>query len=141
MPEPPRASNLEYVPQEGIQISLLTGQLKLEISVSINTYIISNLVFLSDFTQYSPDLPTTIKIHSGFGSSHILIVDGFVSDTVDSLPTISITDIAGLAVLEVKLEPSYSKLLVKSSQVRKRLCWSFLGLILSFDSHNIKIET
>ena len=77
-------------------------------------------MFLStEYAAYAPAIPARIAATYDFGKTHSLVVDGFVNDEVHAtaLPKIVLIDVDGVEALEIRIEPSYSRIFVSSAFV------------------------
>ena len=70
---------------------------------------------LPAYSEYSPTVPTSIKVPLEFGKSQILLVEGFINAEVTELPTVTLTDTIGDEALKMQIEPDRSELIVEST--------------------------
>ena len=79
----------------------------------------TSFLFSAEYAAYAPSIPASISATWDFGKTHSLVVDGFVNDAVSavSLPNIVLVDVDGVRALDIKIEPSYSRIFVSSAFV------------------------
>ena len=75
-----------------------------------------HLLVLTEFSSYAPWLPDTIKVHEEFGFEKEFVIDGLMLDSVSAgnLPTIKFVDANQNDVLRLRIDPSFSTLMIES---------------------------